>query len=160
MPIALSCPCGRALRVKDALAGKRIRCPECSQVLSVPELDAAREEEAVEALLADDGVSAGPPPKPRDAVPYAVPVEREPYRPSSEPPRRREKPRERRERRVTFEQGWFGSLNAGMIGGLLMMLIAVGWFVAGLAGGIIFFYPPILFVIGFIAMMKGLMGGN
>src|SRR5580700_8767463 len=44
MPIALSCPCGRAYRVKDDLAGKRIRCSDCGAVFAVPtdeELDAA-----------------------------------------------------------------------------------------------------------------------
>ena len=67
----------------------------------------------------------------------------------------RRKKAERREG-VVFERGWFGSLNAGMVGGLLMMLIAVVWFVVGLAVGFIFFYPPILFVIGFIALVRGL----
>jgi hypothetical protein len=57
---------------------------------------------------------------------------------------------------VSFEPGWFGSLNAGSVGGLLMMLIAVVWFVGGLAAGIIFIYPPILFVLGVIALVKGL----
>jgi hypothetical protein len=60
--------------------------------------------------------------------------------------------------RVAFEEGWFGSLNAGIVGGLLMMLIAVVWFVVGLALGIIFFYPPILFVIGILALAKGVLG--
>jgi predicted lipid-binding transport protein (Tim44 family) len=62
--------------------------------------------------------------------------------------------------RVAFEEGWFGSLNAGVVGGALMMLIAVVWFVGGLFAGILFFYPPILFVIGIIAMVKGMFGGG
>jgi hypothetical protein len=37
-----------------------------------------------------------------------------------------------------------------------MMVIAVVWFVLGLMGGIIFFYPPILFVIGIAALIKGI----
>src|SRR5262245_6841787 len=37
MAIAVPCPgCGRNLKVKDELAGKRIRCPDCGQVLLVP----------------------------------------------------------------------------------------------------------------------------
>jgi hypothetical protein len=59
---------------------------------------------------------------------------------------------------VAFEPGWFGSINSGVIGGLLMMLIAVVWFVLGLAAGRIFFYPPILFVIGIVSIVKGLSG--
>jgi hypothetical protein len=37
MPISLNCDCGRALRVKDELAGRRVRCPVCQAVLTVPE---------------------------------------------------------------------------------------------------------------------------
>ncbi|HZY86690.1 MAG TPA: hypothetical protein VFE78_17780 [Gemmataceae bacterium] len=47
-----------------------------------------------------------------------------------------------------------------MVGGLLMMLIAVVWFVLGLMADRIFFYPPILLVIGLIAVVKGLFGGD
>ena len=38
------------------------------------------------------------------------------------------------------------------------MVIAVIWFVAGWAAGIIFFYPPVLFFFGFIAVVRGLLG--
>ena len=41
--------------------------------------------------------------------------------------------------------------------GILMMVGAVVWFVVGLAGDVIFFYPPVMFVLGFIALVKGLM---
>lgn len=37
MPIAFNCACGRTLRVPDASAGKRARCPVCSAVVTVPE---------------------------------------------------------------------------------------------------------------------------
>ncbi len=80
-----------------------------------------------------------------------------------EPRPKRRRPKLRREEArgpsITFEQGWFGSTNAGVLGGLLMIVIAVVWFVLGLAGNRIFFYPPILFVIGVIAVIKGLAGG-
>ncbi|HKA06065.1 MAG TPA: hypothetical protein VKD71_02325 [Gemmataceae bacterium] len=35
MSILLSCRCGKALRVRDELSGKRITCPECGQTLLV-----------------------------------------------------------------------------------------------------------------------------
>lgn len=38
MPIEFSCPCGRNLRVVDEIGGKRIRCPECSEPVAVPEV--------------------------------------------------------------------------------------------------------------------------
>ena len=49
-------------------------------------------------------------------------------------------------------------LNGGMAGGALAMLIAVVWFAAGLMNDWVFFYPPILFILGLIAFIKGLTG--
>jgi hypothetical protein len=56
------------------------------------------------------------------------------------------------------EKGEFWS--SSVIGGIALMLIAVVWFVGGLAVNIIFFYPPILFLIGLVAFFKGIFGGN
>jgi hypothetical protein len=42
-------------------------------------------------------------------------------------------------------------------GGVGMMVGAVVWFVVGWMAGRIFFYPPILFVIGLVALAKGIM---
>ncbi len=36
MTIALACGCGAALRLRDDLAGKKVRCSKCSKVLEVP----------------------------------------------------------------------------------------------------------------------------
>jgi hypothetical protein len=46
------------------------------------------------------------------------------------------------------------------LGGLAMMGIAVLWFFVGLACGVIFYYPPILFVIGLVGFFRGLFTGN
>lgn len=51
-------------------------------------------------------------------------------------------------------------LGYGILGGTLMMLVAVVWFVLGMMGGIIFFYPPILFIIGCYGVVKGVLEGN
>lgn len=37
MPIQVKCSCGKALRVKDELAGKLVKCPGCSEKLRVPQ---------------------------------------------------------------------------------------------------------------------------
>ena len=42
-------------------------------------------------------------------------------------------------------------------GGVGMMVGAVVWFVVGWMAGRIFIYPPILFVLGLVALGKGLM---
>lgn len=44
-----------------------------------------------------------------------------------------------------------------ILSGAGMMVGAVVWFVVGYAAGRIFIYPPILFVIGAVALVKGLM---
>ena len=51
-------------------------------------------------------------------------------------------------------------VRMGVLGGLVMMVIAVIWFGLGLAAGVIFYYPPILFSIGVFALLKGLLTGN
>lgn len=38
MPIAFVCDCGRRLRVADEKTGRKIRCPDCSAILVVPEV--------------------------------------------------------------------------------------------------------------------------
>jgi hypothetical protein len=43
MPISVVCDCGKEFKVKDETAGKKVRCPACQTVLTVP---AAEEEEA------------------------------------------------------------------------------------------------------------------
>ncbi len=51
-------------------------------------------------------------------------------------------------------------IQKGMEGGIIMIVIAVVWFVGGYSAGIIFFYPPILFLIGLYAFFKGVFTGN
>lgn len=36
MAIRVSCPCGRTLNLADELRGKKVRCPECSEAITVP----------------------------------------------------------------------------------------------------------------------------
>jgi hypothetical protein len=181
MAISLTCSCGKFCRVKDTLAGKKVRCPECGGVLVIPlrDQDVDLEQAAAELLLTDapgeeraerkDRSAASPlPPPSRSAPPYPPPIQSAPPQPVAKAPpkaaaRAKTQPQHaERERgpRVVFEEGWFGSLNAGVIGGLLTMLLAIVWFVGGLWAGRIFFYPPILLVLGFIAVIKGIFGGE
>ena len=86
----------------------------------------------------------------RDPYPEVpVPVRLRPsgWHAADEPPSSYERPREAVAR----------ASNGSIITGILMMVGAVVWFVAGLAGDVIFFYPPVMFVLGFIALVKGLM---
>lgn len=51
-------------------------------------------------------------------------------------------------------------IEKGVLGGIIMMAIAIIWFVGGYSAGYIFYYPPILFLIGLYALLKGLFTGN
>jgi hypothetical protein len=64
MPIPLTCGCGRSFHLKDELAGKKIRCPECRRVLSVPApaQDAAEDEVLEVPACRDAGGRGGTPP--------------------------------------------------------------------------------------------------
>jgi len=61
-------------------------------------------------------------------------------------------------------EGFFSAeqkgMKKGVLGGVVMMVIAIVWFFGGLSAGYIFYYPPILFVIGVVALVKGLVKGN
>src|SRR5690242_4122227 len=47
MSITFKCTtCDRLLKVKEEMAGRRVRCPECRAVLQVPELQDAEESPA------------------------------------------------------------------------------------------------------------------
>jgi hypothetical protein len=175
MPIRVKCACGRSLVIKETLAGKRVKCPACAHVLTVPLPRIDDDEEALNVLLTEsspakreDRIEA-PPPRPSleppslpRRPPDEPPVPKKPTWAKVKQPKRERRGEERREppRRVVFEEGWFGSVSAGALGGILMMVIAVVWFVVGYAAGRIFFYPPVLFVVGFIAMVRGLSGND
>lgn len=45
-----------------------------------------------------------------------------------------------------------------LIGGISAVVISVIWFGAGYAAGYIFFYPPVLFIAGLIAIFKSVAG--
>ncbi|HLD35761.1 MAG TPA: hypothetical protein VJC37_03490 [Planctomycetota bacterium] len=50
MPVSFKCECGKALRVKDEFAGKKVKCPSCNQVIVTPEITA-------EDLVATEGLA-------------------------------------------------------------------------------------------------------
>jgi hypothetical protein len=164
MTISLKCSCGRLCRFRDVLAGRKTRCPQCGKILKVPLADDNDEDEPVELLVVDSpdderGIRTG---KREDSPRRSRSREEEPTESSRRkgPRGKSLRKREKRQPLVAFEEGWFGSLNGGVVGGALMMFIAAVWFVIGLWAGWLFYYPPILFVIGFIAMVKGCLGGE
>ncbi len=62
------------------------------------------------------------------------------------------------------DDGFFGpekkGIEAGVFGGIVMIAIAAVWFAVGYAAGYIYYYPPVLCLIGVFAVLKGLGTGN
>lgn len=65
-----------------------------------------------------------------------------------------------KQRQHTQRSGFDSSALGAIFGGLLMMAGAVVWFVLGLMNNYIYFYPPILFVIGLVSLIKGCIGSS
>jgi hypothetical protein len=134
------------------------------QVPAAEERDVEKEALDILEEAPDQRLQARPPRREESRRPRPIrnDPEEEEERPRSResPPAKKVRKRTERQPRVAFEDGWFGSTNSGVIGGVLMILIAVGWFIAGLAADRIFIYPPILFVIGLVAMVKGIFGAS
>jgi hypothetical protein len=169
MAILFACSCGKRLKVADQFGGKRCRCPGCGEIRSVPEPSTADEETA---LFDVSPTAAGKSRRAateiraqrRSDIPEVLPADDDDegaYEPRSEeerPPRRKKK---LVRKRLPEKKGFFafekGLAEKGALAGVLMMVIAFVWFVCGLIFlNRIFFYPPILFVIGVIAFIKGL----
>src|SRR5438067_2087628 len=77
MPIKISCLCGKKLHIKEALAGKRVKCSGCSRIVAVPKAAppdpaaATDIEDMAFSLLDSPGPAspAPPPPKVCDTLP-------------------------------------------------------------------------------------------
>ena len=160
MPITFTCPCGQTLSADDERAGLPVRCPSCSQTPIVPHQLWDAPERSVPAPDAAPAAGAKPWLKGADPAPAQPGDPSSPFGFTGPADTARV-----RDRQVQLEERGRGKsveggiLNSGAIGGLLAMIGAVVWFVAGLAFDTIFFYPPILFIIGLVAFFKGLMAG-
>ena len=64
MPILVPCKCGKQLRVKDELLGKRVRCPECQAILTVSGGQELGASPKAEARTPNDAGRPGPKPPP------------------------------------------------------------------------------------------------
>ena len=165
MTIHFQCDCGSSYHVKDEFAGRRARCAKCNNLMTVPQPATAKatDEDVLAALLAEEKATAPAPPSP-GAADFHEPQEvRQPPRPPRLPPSLAAMTRDgepaARSRPAYYERprrrGPIIAVNSRLVTGLLMMVGAAVWFFVGLEAGIIFFYPPILFVIGLGTMFQG-----
>jgi hypothetical protein len=170
--IQVACPsCAKILKVSSSTAGKQGRCPACKHVFLIqappgPDLEllpdlAPMDEDDLPQLASDPFAAAT---GSSYTLPSAADTAYQPQTDSSfaqhtlanqylanaaasmqpaSPPQE-------------AGDGW--GINAGIGGGVLLMLGAVLWFVLGIILlDRIFFYPPIMFIIGIIAFGRGLM---
>lgn len=172
MPIAFSCACGSRLKARDGSEGRHLRCPKCENLVVVPFPEPPPAEEPAKSSVEDDAFQlfSSMPDEARQPI-RAMPVKSEadsiPRSPSPPTPKEDtwrssrqykeevpEPPLQKKKKNKPASQ-----MNVGQVGiGLLMIVGAIVWFVLGLAADRIFFYPPVLLVLGIIAMAKGFLG--
>ena len=170
MSITFACDCGKQFTVADDFAGKRTKCPACASPLTVP---AANEPAPEEAPKPDDGLSdedkafralaEGPDPEPAAATRPPPPAPRlqsahDPPPPTPLPAKKRGPTFATRAAGEERDRGGGIHISPATLGGLGMMVLALIWFGLGWAGGRIYFYPPILFLFGLVAFVRGLLG--
>jgi hypothetical protein len=139
MAIAVTCSgCDRTMKVKDDFAGRRALCPFCKAEVQVPEQEQPREANEY-ALAADD---------------------RDTRDDRDDKPRRRPRLHDDEDIEVRKKRSGGGVASGSVLTGVLMMVGALIWFFGALAAGVIFYYPPILFIIGLVTFIKGLSGNS
>jgi hypothetical protein len=164
------------MRVKDEAAGKKIRCPGCSTVLTVPKPETPKdaEEDALKLLLeeADEPAPAvnhdvtddapatdaiqPPRPGPRPPPPPEPPPPQWKWRKKKLPP-----PEPIRKPKAKSGGGLFNNVNPNysVVGvGCLMMFGGAALLIVGLATGWIIIGAAFLFFSGLGTFFKGLMG--
>lgn len=164
--ITLTCPgCSKKLRVATSAAGKNGKCPACQSVFTVPKAPiSARSPLPAPTVSASAPVQKTPPPIHNDlfdSLPDQSSALSSPaastFPDLTQPPSKVKYTKPHGYQRFGLEKH---GIEKGVIGGLVMMGLAVTWFVVGLMFDRIFFYPPILFLIGAYGFVKGLMTGN
>jgi LSD1 subclass zinc finger protein len=182
MPLAIPCSnCRATLKIPDAAVGKKVRCPKCQSVVVAeaadPEFEVVEQESTADAKSDFEVVDESPRRKPKlndDPPPRKKKKKkRKPvFCPECDDEVRPEDTRCSCGARLTptrmlmqqedaKHSGRFGLekriLSGGVVGGAIAMLIAAAWFSLGLQADRVYFYPPVLFVIGFISLIKGLL---
>lgn len=197
--ISIQCSeCTGKLSVPSTAAGKKVRCPKCQSVISIPAASVQdtpakpSPRKATSAPSSRSAASERPQSTPASRPKKARRAEQQDNgfdeysddsfgsdnwdsydsyndAPAAMPPRKKAKAASSREsapRGHAYEappsetRSGSGVNWAAMGTGILMMVGAAVWFVLGLMGGRIFFYPPVLFVLGIISFFKGLFGSE
>lgn len=140
MPVTLNCTCGKILRVPDEHAGKRVKCPACSAVISsAPPEPAFEVVEDEPRQLAPTRPAARPRADEEDDVrpaPKAGTITGEPRKPSfrkradddEDEPKPRKKKKKRKSRRGG--SGFWNGPDSGkrisyVVGGVIFIIVGI-----------------------------------
>lgn len=160
----ITCGCGEKIDASNNPGINGVFCPACGKTLepSTPTAEAATGMELTTMKYWKDPAAVPVDVLPADAAEGERPRTQKEI--DEEFKRYIEAQRAKEAKPTTTGGGFFGpekaGIQAGVLGGLLMMGGATVWFVLGLMCDRIFFYPPILFVIGVIALIRGIITGN
>src|SRR5262245_54169665 len=117
MPVQLHCSCGKLLRVRDDLVGKRVRCPGCAAAVLVKAPPPPE----------DQALQEAPPPRPPPRAAAGPPRAR--YRERDDEPERAPAARGRPRPSVKQDQGnlvlWLALGGAGLVVLLAVVLVIV-----------------------------------
>jgi hypothetical protein len=126
--ITLECPrCEHTVRVPAPPSGRAPRCPGCKETVRAP----ARRGEARRRTSGRGAQAISKRAAPASERVAGVPDEG-----------------------ASLEASIFSS---GILGGVLAMVVALVWFAVGWSAGKLYFYPPVLFMIGVCAVIKALL---
>lgn len=165
MPIRLGCNCGKKLQVKDDLAGKKIKCPGCAEVLRVPGPGGSSAGSGIKTpargktTLPKSPKGSGP--KPASKAVTKKPERARQVRDEDAPPKKKKKAK---------SKGFFDTnrswSNSGIFGGLGMLVLGVALLAYlfltdqllkklsyPIAGGALIFF-------GIASIANGLLGGQ
>ncbi len=164
MAISFRCPCGQPLEVDEIYAGKQAQCPACNAVVAVPNPaqspPAAPRVAKRATLVPPPPASLDPRSRRNDADDETDRKFRRRHRDEDEEDEDEEEDEERPRRRRRIPERTHKFWNNSVRGGLIAMVIAVLWFGIGLYFDWIAFYPPILFIIGLIGFIRGIISGR
>ena len=158
--------CGRDFTVPGTAAGSTVRCPKCKKMVAIPggSSSTSFDTGVVGANFAGRTPDAPAPNHPGRAANQIVPHDDDWLEEDDSPSSMDDGssvPTLQGLRSTTpsaYAKPIPAEATKGSIAtGILMMVGAVVWFFAGLALNRVFFYPLIMFVIGFVTMVKGAM---
>lgn len=166
--MVVGCPhCGTQLQVPAAMGGRQGQCLRCQGVVDIPHAATlAQPSQSQFASAPLPSTARGPaqqvasqpaaPSLPFDADEYSLAAP-EPTLPALDPANYAPRSYPKSDSGGGAFSLEKSGLDAGILGGIGLMVLSVVWFFGALFFfDVIFFYPPILFIIGLVAMIRGL----